>query len=134
MSDRDPFNEIERVFDLMSGTSGGAVESIPVDIVDEGDSYLVVADLPGFEREHIDVKLTDETTLYLGATRADETAEHAAGYVKRERTSQSVDRTVALPERVDDEGSSASYDAGVLRVTLPKKSPDPETGTDIPVS
>jgi HSP20 family protein len=130
----DPFDEIERIFEMMGGQLGDEREGLAVDVIDDGDSFVVVADLPGFEREELTVKLTGERTLYLGADRSTDEVEDTGRYVTRERRQESVTRTVSLPEPVSEDGTEAAYDAGVLRVTLPKQSSEPETGTDIPVN
>jgi HSP20 family protein len=45
-------------------------------------------------------------------------------YLRRERRSQSMKRSISLPEEIDEEGARASYSNGVLTVTLPKLAPD----------
>ena len=148
MSDRsgDPFDEIERVFDRMSrqfasGPFGGG--GVPVDLRDEGDRFVLEADLPGFDPADIDLQVSDGrrvaiTAEHAATTEEDEeerggTAPGSAQYVVRERHHESASRTVTVPEAVDEERAEATYDAGVLRVTLPKRRGDGE-GTDIPVS
>ncbi|MFB6087244.1 MAG: Hsp20/alpha crystallin family protein [Haloarculaceae archaeon] len=132
MTRSDPFEDIEEMLDMVTGQFAGEM-GLPVDVADTGDAFVVVADLPGYDAADLDVKLTDERTLSLAAERETETVEDAEHYVTRERTRESVSRTVPLPEPVDEEGTTADYDDGVLRVTLPKQSGDDE-GTDIPVN
>ncbi|MFB6183906.1 MAG: Hsp20/alpha crystallin family protein [Haloarculaceae archaeon] len=130
----DPFDELERVFDVMSGQMGSGGR-VAVDVADEGDAFVAVADLPGFSREEIDVKLADGTTLHLNATRETERERTDPDrWVQRERHERSVSRTITLPERVDEAGCEASYENGVLTVRLPKRAVDSDEGTDIPVS
>lgn len=138
MSSRNPFDDLERMIDRMTRqfegfepTAGG----VSVDVVDRGDEFVVSADLPGYDREDIDVELS-ETTLRVSAERdeeSDEERETEAGeYLRRERTRRSTSRSVRLPERVDEDATSATYEAGVLRVTLPKLRTSDE-GTNIPI-
>ena len=129
---RDPFGDIEELIDVMTGglETGG---DPPVDVVDEGDAFVVVADLPGYDREDVEATLVDTTTLSLTATREAEHVAEADRVVTRERTTQSVSRRVGLPEPVDEAGTAATYEDGVLTVRLPKRSPDDADGTDIPV-
>ncbi|MFC7140641.1 Hsp20/alpha crystallin family protein [Halosimplex aquaticum] len=129
----DPFGDIEELIDVMTGglEAGGEV---PVDVADAGDEFVVVADLPGYDREDVQVQLTDATTLSLSARRETETVEEADRYVSRERTSQSVSRSVGLPEPVVESEASATYENGVLTVTLPKQTTESDSGTDIPVN
>ena len=130
----DPFGDIEELIDMMTGGLEGAGD-LPVDVADAGEEFVVVADLPGYERDDIAVKLTDPTTLSLSARRETEHVEEADRYVTRERTSQSVDRRVGLPEPVVESEASATSENGVLTVTLPKQTTGSgNEGTDIPVS
>lgn len=135
---RNPFEEIERMFDRMSHQFETLDEdlrsrSIAVDLVDEGDAYVVRADLPGYDRDEIDVELAGDA-LAISASRADEREEREEGsYIRRERRKRSVDRTVRIPGDVDEEATEARYDSGVLTVELPKAHAD-EEGRDIPIS
>lgn len=76
---RNPFDDIERMFDRMSrqleGIEGDLFDArVPVDLEDTGESFVVTADLPGFSADAIDVELTGET-LTISAERVDETAQ-----------------------------------------------------------
>ena len=133
---RNPFDEMERAFERMGKHLEGlapetGVETILVDVADTGDAYVVTADVPGFDREDIEVKLSNRR-LELAAEHEEETETEGPDYVRRERRRGSVRRSVHLPGRVDPAGTEASYDNGVLTVTLPKHEAD--SGTDIPVN
>ena len=140
MTRSNPFDDIERMFDRLSeqfssldpADLGASLAGITVDVRDEGEEFVVVADLPGFDTDDIDVTLPDERTLHLRADRESETDHEAGTYVRRERTHESVERSVALPEPVVDEQTSATYDNGVLTVTLRKQTPDDDSRS-IPV-
>jgi len=133
MSDRDPFSEIERAFDVLGGQLDVGTGSVPTDIVDEGDRFVVRADLPGFDGDDIDVQLVENQRLTVTASRDEERTSGDGRYVQRERRRQSASRTVRLPEAVAESETSATYDDGVLTVTLPKAAGSGE-GTDIPVN
>jgi HSP20 family protein len=138
----NPFEEIERMVERMSEEFEGmqpgklAEGTVLVDVEERDDAFVVTADLPGFDREEIDVTLREDT-LELSASHeeTEETGtETAAGeYVRRERRRSDVSRSVYLPEPVDREGTTATYENGVLTVTLPRAATE-DTGTDIPVS
>lgn len=126
---RNPFDEIEEMLDRVSrqveeGMTAGGLQvpgSVPVDVADTDDEYVVTADLPGYETDDIDLTLSDGT-LRLEANRADET-EHADGrYLRRERTKTSASRRIRLPDPVDEEAVAAGFENGVLTVRLPKVS------------
>lgn len=120
----NPFDEIEQLFDRMSeqlgeGPLAKAAGSLLVDVEDSGDAFVVTADVPGYDKEEIDVTLSDRT-LRIAAEREETTEESEADYIRRERQRTSASRSVRLPGAVDEAGISATYDNGVLTVTLPK--------------
>jgi HSP20 family protein len=93
---------------------------------------VLTGDLPGFEGEDIDVRVK-ERAVHVAADH-DETSETAAGeYVRRERRRTAVSRSIPLPAALDTEGSTATYDNGVLTVRLPKTEPSAE-GTHVEVT
>lgn len=129
-SDRDPLGEIERMFGLMSEQFGTHRTSVPVDVIDTGESFVVHADLPGVSADDIDVTVDEERVLTIAAER--DGPDTDSRYVKRERSRQAVRRTVRLPDAVDPGETAASYDAGVLTVELERATGD--DGTSIPVN
>jgi HSP20 family protein len=139
----NPFEEIERMFERMSegfeGMQPGEFQAgtVLVDVEDRGDAFVVTADLPGFDREEIDVSLREET-LELSASRTTETETEeeteTGDFVRRERRRSDVNRSVRLPEPVVAEETTAVHENGVLTVTLPKRTPEEGGGTDIPVN
>lgn len=135
----NPFDDIERMFDRLSDQFAGidpvelgSMGGIAVDVRDEDDAIVVVADLPGYDTDEIEVTLEDEHTLHLYAERERETEEEEGVYVRRERSHESIERSITLPDAVEDGETSAAYDNGVLTVTLPKQTPD-EDSRSIPV-
>lgn len=92
------------------------------DITDNGDSYLLEADLPGFDKKDIGLHLNGDT-LTIRAERHTEKEEKDKKdtYICRERSYGSYSRTFDV-SGVDTAGIKASYTDGVLRLTMPKKS------------
>jgi HSP20 family protein len=133
MSDRDPLSEIERAFDVLGDQFGVAAGTVPTDVLDDGDSFVVRADLPGYDSDDIDVQLSEGRTLTISAEQTEESEVSDGNFVQRERRSQSLSRSVTLPAAVTESETTASYEDGVLTVTLPKATSD-EGGTDIPVN
>ncbi|MEF8852745.1 MAG: Hsp20/alpha crystallin family protein [Haloarculaceae archaeon] len=146
----NPFDELERLFEQMErnfedaaqwwendGPSRGlpGTRSVRVDVEDAGEELVVTADLPGFERADIDLRVTDRT-LRLEAdheeTAAETEEEGEREFVRRERHRASVSRTVQLPESVETDGVSATYENGVLTVRMPKSEPL-AAGTEIDI-
>jgi HSP20 family protein len=116
----------------------GAGQIGRVDLADHGGAYVVTVDLPGFERDDVDVKLREER-LTIRADREDrvERAGPTDGedgrYVRRERRRRSVDRTVNLPGPVVPAEATASLHNGVLTVRLPTRETSDATGHEIDV-
>jgi HSP20 family protein len=153
MTRRDPLQDIEELFERMdreleklgTGLDVPTDSSVAVDVIDGDEEITVLADLPGFDDEAISVELRDET-LTVGATpsgEADATdanagdvsdADDGERYHLRERRRGSVSRRIPLPAAVEPDAASATYDAGVLTVTLPKRSADGGSGHRIDVS
>lgn len=119
---------------LPAGMASG-VGTVLVDVEDQGDEFVVTADLPGFDREDIELSLREDT-LELSASRetTEETESESGSFVRRERRRSDVSRSIRLPEPVVAEETSAVHENGVLTVTLPKVTTEESGGTDIPVS
>ena len=132
MSDRpNPFSEIEQLIDEFTQFGSPLDRSVAVDVIDADDDIVVVADLPGRESEEISVQLADNRTLHVAAGTL--ATDREGRYVTRERATDAVERTIQLPAAVDEEGTEASYDRGVLTVRLHKLTGSGD-GTEIPVN
>ena len=98
------------------------------DIKDEGDHFLLEADLPGFQKEDIDLHLQDG--LLTITAKHDETTENKdenGKYVCRERRVGSFTRSFNV-SGIQEDAISASYENGVLKLTLPKQGePEPQS-------
>lgn len=127
----NPFRELEEMRNEMSrvfgwpagrGESDGLFESIwspPVDIAQEGDHYIVKADLPGMKKDEIEITLNGDTLTISGEKKKEnETKED--NYYRSERYYGRFSRSLALPSTVDANKIEASYKEGVLSVTIPK--------------
>lgn len=118
-----PFDELERLLDKMNDARERAGGGLAVDVADRGDRFTVTADLPGFEKDGIDVEVHERTLRIDAVHEADDearTGDDDATYVRRERSKRSLSRSVTLPEDVVEAEASASFENGVLTVDLPK--------------
>lgn len=106
--------EIDRLFSAALSDFAGASGSdrFPVDLYEDENHAYVRAELPGFNRDAINVEVVDGY-LTIEATR--ETTEG------ERKSAAKFNRSVALPEAVQADGVSAAYENGVLTVSLPKK-------------
>lgn len=91
-----------------------------VDIAENENELSLTADLPGVKLEDVDIKIEDGT-LTLTGSRSFESEEKKGNYHRVERSYGSFQRAFTLPDSVDPEKVAATYDNGVLKVTLPKK-------------
>ncbi|MFB6264121.1 MAG: Hsp20/alpha crystallin family protein [Bradymonadaceae bacterium] len=90
----------------------------PVNIYDDGEGFRVRAELPGVDKEDLELNLKGDQLLIRGE-RTIEPAEEA-DYHRRERESTSFSRAVELPEPVDGDGIRATLELGVLDVYAPR--------------
>ena len=91
-----------------------------VDIREQENSYLLSADIPGVNRENIEITLEDGV-LTLKGERNKETATNGQAYRRRERAQGTFMRQFTLPETVDTQNISATVKDGVLDVVIPKQ-------------
>lgn len=117
---RDFRNLEKRFFDNTFPASG----SFCTDIKDEGDHFLLEAELPGFKKEEISIDLADNV-LTISAARSEEKEDKDPDgkYLRRERSFGSFQRSFGV-ENVDVDKIQAKYENGVLALTLPKKLPE----------
>ena len=92
------------------------------DLVDSGDCYRVMVEVPGIPKEKLKVAVTDREATIQGEARTD-VHEEREGYVRRERGYSRVSRTVVFPEPVLGAKAEASVTDGVLELRVPKKEP-----------
>ncbi|MGM9454545.1 Hsp20/alpha crystallin family protein [Legionella bozemanae] len=104
----------------------------PVDIKEEKERFLVLADLPGVNKEDIQISL-EHNILTLRGERHFEKTENKNGYTRMERSQGQFYRRFSLPQTADDTKISAKYKQGVLEISIPKKEMAVEKKIDITV-
>lgn len=90
-----------------------------VDVIDRDEDVLVRAELPGVNKDDLDVSVTENAVTIKGETRHEE-KEEKGDYYRCEISRGAFARTVALPNYVNTEGAKADFKDGVLELTLPK--------------
>ncbi len=132
----DMFNEFRQSFDdLMRPFFPLATEMeqwtiLPtrypqVDLVDNGESYTVTAELPGFTKDQVDVQINKDGVA-IKAECKEEKETKQKNYLHRERAYSSMQRFVAFPEEVSPTKVEAMMKDGILELKVPKKEPKPE--------
>jgi HSP20 family protein len=91
-----------------------------VDIREEEDRYLLVADLPGVDRKDVEITVEEHVLTFKGE-RTTEKDESSEGYRRRERVHGEFLRQFTLPDTADTENIRATVTAGVLEIEVPKQ-------------
>ncbi len=115
----NPFSELENMQRAFFGED--SLAEFKTDIQDNGESYLLEADLPGFKKEDIHIDL-DQDFMTIHAQRHSEYEEKdkKGNYVRCERSYGSYSRRFDL-SGIQIDGITASYNDGVLKLNMPKK-------------
>ena len=92
----------------------------PVDIYEDAHHLVLKLEVPGFKQEALDVNVENQTLTVKGE-RKFENDEKQENFHRIERRYGSFVRTFTLPQTVDTGAVKASYDAGVLTISLAKK-------------
>ncbi len=123
----DPFEELRRTVERLNRMFFEGIEpfrefreTTAVDIIDEGEKIKVLADLPGFKKEEIEV-FFEGNDLVIKAESKEEGEEKGRDFIRRERRYGRVYRKIALPEGIKIESAKASYRNGVLEIEIPKE-------------
>ena len=91
-----------------------------VDIIDRDTDIVVKAELPGVTKDDIDLSITDNTVT-IKATTSHEEKEEKGNYYRCEISRGSFSRTVTLPGDIDADKAKASFNDGILELTMPKQ-------------
>jgi len=91
-----------------------------VDIIDHDKEIEVQAALPGIKKEDLDVTINNQTITIRTSTKEEKKEEEKGKYFRREITRGEFQRTLTLPDNVDDANAKASFKDGILKVIIPK--------------
>jgi HSP20 family protein len=124
---RDPFDALaglQRAMDSVMGsdwfgsrTSGSGAFPL-INVFNDGDDFVVVAELPGVKKEDLDIQVRGDRLRVQGKKTI--AYEDNASVHRRERAAGEFDRTVTLPEQIDAAKVAAEYRDGVLTLRLPR--------------
>jgi HSP20 family protein len=119
-------NEMNRlfntVFDAPSPGNGGTTMRrwMPaMDLVESADHFVLRADLPGLSEDDVKIEF-DDGTLTVSGERKAEHESNKDGVYRVERAFGSFSRSLTLPQGIDPEAVTASFDRGVLEISIPK--------------
>ena len=117
----DPFRDIDRLAAQLLGTSPGSARvplAMPMDLYRSGDHYVLHADLPGVDPDSVDVSV-DGGILTVTAQRSERTELDDVQWLSCERFTGGYLRRLSLGADIDAEHIAATYQNGVLTLTLP---------------
>ena len=112
-------DEFAALYGRLAGSNANTV-GFPLNVWQDETAVYVEADLPGVDREALEVTVTGGDTLTLKATRPAPAKIEGATWLRQERPTGNYARVIGLPVPVDAEKVEAAYKDGVLKVTLPK--------------
>jgi len=111
----DAFHSFENDF-----FGGNTLRSFKTDIKDMGDSYIMEAELPGFDKGDISLDISGSTLTLSAEHKAENSEKDGSGnYVRRERTFGSYQRSFDI-SGIDADKMEAEYKNGILCLTMPK--------------
>jgi len=90
-----------------------------VDVIERDEEVVVRAEVPGVEKNDLDISVSDNTVTIKGQTKREE-KEEKGDYYRCEISQGSFSRTIPLPQFVNSEAAKATFKDGVLELTLPK--------------
>ena len=128
--ENDPFSQLEKVQRemerVLSGARGGAPGQAfragvypPMNVFDDGESYIVQAEIPGVAPSTVDITVSGDTLTLRGERQPPEVPE-GTSYHRRERDFGQFRRAFSLPQMVDSSKVLASCKDGVLEIRLPR--------------
>ncbi len=121
------FTSLESKHHSSSSSSSSSTISLrmPIDIKETSDSFNIIADLPGLTKQDVKISIQEDNILVIEAERKQEENKiEGDNYYRVERSSGHVSRSFVLPDNVDPEKVSASFENGVLKLIINKKTPD----------
>lgn len=117
-------NEIDRLFeDAFNAPVGkwerNTVWGFPLDVTENNDTFMVKAAVPGITPDDLDITINDNVLTIKGETHFEETKEDEKIHLQ-ERRFGSFMRSISLPTPVDADSVKATYENGVLTLSIPK--------------
>ena len=114
----DPFRELDSLAGQLL-TSGRGLRQMPMDLYKDGDTYVVEADLPGVDPSSVDVDVDGQLLTIRAERKPVVNDREGVQWITREREYGSYVRQLNLGQDVDLDNIAATYDHGVLKVSIP---------------
>ncbi|HWV24735.1 MAG TPA: Hsp20/alpha crystallin family protein [Thermomicrobiales bacterium] len=146
---RDPlsmFNDVETMMDRMFGRRWPLLRAFPgfqggesgwapqVDVYEKDNTFVVKAELPGVNKDDINVTLDQGDLILQGERKSEHQESGENNYYRMERSYGSFYRRFPMPDGVQEDDISASFKDGVLEITAPLGKTEPEQSKKIEIS
>jgi HSP20 family protein len=139
----DPFRSFDgvlrRMNDVFDDLQKGGIRfevgdfSPRVDIADSATEVTLHAELPGLEKENVKITINEQNVLTIRGEKKREEKTEERNYMRVERSYGSFARSFALPDKLRTAEISASFNNGVLTITIPKAEPVLPTEQEITI-
>lgn len=120
----DPFDDLFRGFfvrPMEMNSPSQQAPSITMDVKEQGDTYLVHAELPGVKKEDIHVVIDGSQVSISAELRQQKEVKEGERVLRSERYFGKLARSFQLGQDIDDSKAVAKFNDGVLELTLPKR-------------
>lgn len=117
-------NELDLFKDLFDGDSFfGKRESaiMKTDIKEKDNEYVIEMDLPGYEKENINVTLKDGYLEVSAEVKKEENSDEKEKFVHKERYFGHCERSFYVGDQITEEDIKAEFKNGILKISIPKK-------------
>ena len=118
-------DSFDKMFDdafknFWGGNELGRYDAFRTDVIDQGDNYLLEAELPGFQKEDINIDLKNDLLTISASHKEEKDEEDKNKYIRKERYYSSYSRSFRV-NNIEAGDIDASYNNGILEVKFPKK-------------
>ena len=117
----DPFREFDELERSFFGSNSSMVSAFRTDVIDTGDAYKLEAELPGFDKEDIQLNVENDCLTVTAEHKSEKKEENEKkNFIKRERFYGSYSRSFDV-SGINVDAIEAAYNDGILTLTMPKK-------------
>lgn len=118
-------DELDNLFEgffrpLRRANEAVMASSMPMDVAERDNEYVIHAEMPGISKDNIEVTLSNGVLTISGETRQEDVERSGDRVLRQERRYGKCARSVRLGTRIDEKNIKANYRDGVLELILPK--------------
>jgi len=114
--------EARRASDWLGTRTAAAGAFPPINIFQQNDDFIAIVELPGVQKEDIDIQVKENTIRISG--RKSLSFDEGSSIHRRERVWGDFDRTLSVPIRIEPDAVTAEYRNGVLALFIPRAASD----------